>query len=162
MRSTLQSIRARRGQNEKGFTLIELLVVVVIIGVLIAIAIPLYLNYQKSSHDKAADSDVRNAVIVMEQCYADNGVYPSVTSGVAVTLTNCDGQVNLSQGTSMTINVVDSAKPPYYTIDGQNADGHANTHFCYNSSEGGSVTSHTGACFSSGGSGGSGDDGSGT
>jgi type IV pilus assembly protein PilA len=151
MRSTLQSIRARRAQNEKGFTLIELLVVVVIIGVLIAIAIPLYLNYQKSSHDKAADSDVRNAIIVMEQCYADNGVYPGTTGATWAATTpsidlsavtpSCDGKINLSPGTTLVIAVTaaSGSTPASYTIKGSNSDGHASTFFNYNSTTGGSV-----------------------
>ena len=75
MFSKYDEIRARRARGDKGFTLIELLVVVVIIGVLIAIAIPVYLNYQKSSHDKAAESDVRNAAcaITLENCYPAGG-----------------------------------------------------------------------------------------
>jgi type IV pilus assembly protein PilA len=147
MRSTLQSLKARRGQNEKGFTLIELLVVVVIIGILIAIAIPLYLNYQKSSHDKAADSDVRNAAIVMEQCYADNGVYPAAgtVANNVMPLTGCDGKINLSPGTVLTISLV-AGPPASFKIAGKNNDGHANTNFCYDSSAGGSVKSQSTAC----------------
>ena len=77
MLNKLQKLREERANGEDGFTLIELLVVVVIIGILIAIAIPLYLNYQKGANDKSAQSDVRGAVSVLEQCNTDNGGYPT-------------------------------------------------------------------------------------
>ena len=57
--------------------------VVVIIGILIAIAIPLYLNYKKGAEDKSAQSDLRNAVNVMEQCNTDNSSYPTGPTSLA-------------------------------------------------------------------------------
>ena len=47
--------------------------VVVIIGILVAIAIPLYLNYRKGAENKAAESDLRGGISAAEQYYTSNG-----------------------------------------------------------------------------------------
>jgi len=75
-------------EKDQGFTLIELLVVIIIIGILAAIAIPVFLNQRKKGWDAQAKSDLKNMATAEETYLTDNGVYTVATSSALTPLTN--------------------------------------------------------------------------
>jgi len=77
----IQRISDRLRKEEKGFTLIELMVVVLIIAILIAIAIPTFLGARKRAQDRAAQSNLRQAVTSGKVIFTDKEDYTQATTG---------------------------------------------------------------------------------
>ena len=65
--------------KEEGFTLIELLVVIVILGILMAIAVPSYMGFKDRANKSAAQANVRSGLTSVEAFYQDNGTYATMT-----------------------------------------------------------------------------------
>ena len=78
MSSFIAKLQKRLAKEESGFTLIELLIVLVIIGILLAIAVPSYLGFKDRAYKSAAQANVRSAVPAVEAYYADNGNYTNM------------------------------------------------------------------------------------
>ena len=71
-------IRKSMEQKDQGFTLIELLVVMIIIGILAAIAIPIFMNQREKAVDSAATSDVSTLGKEVATYYVDaDAILPS-------------------------------------------------------------------------------------
>ena len=100
-------IRPRVEVNtERGFTVIEFITVVIIIGVLLAIAVPSYLGFRDRAANNAAKANLRNAVPSAEAYYADNATYVGMTPAALVAI---------DSGVSSTLKVT-SAKAHSYTM----------------------------------------------
>ncbi len=90
----MHGLRPRLAHDEGGFTLIELLVVLVIIGILLAIAVPSYLGFKARANKSAAKANVRAAIPAVEAFYSDNGGYVGAT--VAKLKASYDAGISLS------------------------------------------------------------------
>ena len=128
----LARIRKAMEEREGGFTLIELLVVIIIIGILAAIAIPVFLNQRKKGYEASMKSDLRTVANEMETYFTDFQVYTPAAGSVSVTIG--PDTANLSSG-----NTVSTLKAGQngFCLQMDSSKVAATTHWYYDSLNGG-------------------------
>jgi type IV pilus assembly protein PilA len=137
----LARLHKMQEENEEGFTLIELLVVIIIIGILAAIAIPVFLNQRQKGYDAGIKSDLRNSATAEETYLTDNGNYTKLPADLTANGFKFSNSADYSGTPALTV-LLDGTNAGY-CISAASASG---TTWYYNSEAGGLQPKGTSAC----------------
>ena len=107
----LARLRKAMDEKEQGFTLIELLVVMIIIGILAAIAIPLFLNQKKKAHETAAKADATDISKEMAAATVDGPIWGAALNQVGTTNQYVLSWTSASGADSTTVRVSNGNTP---------------------------------------------------
>jgi type IV pilus assembly protein PilA len=148
----LARIRKVQEEREGGFTLIELLVVIIIIGILAAIAIPVFLSQRQKGYDAGVKSDLRNAATAEESYLTDNDQYTTTVGAGGLKDEGFVQSNSKDWSTTAPAPVIEfvtstgasgGTSTDAYCIQGTSASGHT---FAYNSAKGGLQSGTTATC----------------
>jgi type IV pilus assembly protein PilA len=123
-------------EQSSGFTLIELLVVIIIIGILLAIAVPSYLGFRDRAANSTAKSNLRAAIPAAEAYFADNGSYVGMEStDLAAIDSSISASLSVASTTATTYCLTETVMGKTWSIRRSTASTDSTAADFYNSSD---------------------------